>query len=172
MLVLLDSGSSHSFVSSSFVQLAKLTTVSTEPRKVKLANGQWFTTSKMVPSLHWYIQGHTLSSDMLVLDMGPYDAILGFDWLKQNSPMTCDWNNKVLEFTHLGHKIKIQGLMPPPLHATPISATKLYNATKGNDTWAFAIVTPTADNCQPQEEEPPPLPIVVQQLLDQYAPVF
>jgi len=133
MLILLDSGSSHSFVSKNFVQLAKLTTVPSPPRKVKLANGHYLTTATQVPNLQWYIQGHTLSSDMTVLDMAPYDAILGYDWLKQHSPMKCDWDTKTLEFEHQGHQIKLQGLLPPPLGATSISATKLYNATKGND---------------------------------------
>lgn len=73
--------------------------------------------------------------------MAPYDAILGYDWLKNNSPMTCNWNNKTLEFNHKGRLIKLQGLLPPPVIATPISATKLYNTTKGNDAWPFAIVT-------------------------------
>lgn len=55
-------------------------------------------TSTMVQNLNWFIQGETLSSDMLVLEMGPYDAILGYDWLKKHSPMTCDWNSKTLSF--------------------------------------------------------------------------
>jgi hypothetical protein len=71
MLILLDSGSSHSFISSHFVQLAKIPTVPIPPRKIKLANGEWMTTTKVV-NLEWYIQGHTLTSDMVVIDMAPY----------------------------------------------------------------------------------------------------
>jgi hypothetical protein len=33
---------------------------------------------------------------MVVLDMAPYDAIIGYDWLKKNNPMTFDWNEKQL----------------------------------------------------------------------------
>ena len=40
MLVLLNSGSSHSFISSSFVAMANLPTVLVTPRTMKLANGQ------------------------------------------------------------------------------------------------------------------------------------
>jgi hypothetical protein len=81
MLILVDSGNSHSFVSSNFAKISQLLIVPTTPRRVKLPNGQWLTTSEKVLNLQWYIQGHTLSSDMIVLDMAPYDAILGFDWL-------------------------------------------------------------------------------------------
>ena len=83
MLILVDTGSSHSFVSSHFVQIAHLPTVPISQQKVKLANGEWLTTARKVPNLQWFIQGHTFSHDMIVLDMLFYDAILGYDWLNE-----------------------------------------------------------------------------------------
>jgi len=100
MLILVDTGSSHSFVSSQFVQLTKLPTTPIAPQKVKMANGQWMKTTRQVENLQWYIQGHSFSTDMIVLDMLPYDAILGHDWLKAYSPMKCDWEAKTLQFQH------------------------------------------------------------------------
>lgn len=55
MLILVDSGSSNSFVSKQFTALAQLSTVPITPNKVKLANGEWITTSAMVKNLQWYI---------------------------------------------------------------------------------------------------------------------
>ena len=104
--------------------------------------------------------------------MAPYDAILAYDWLKNNSPMTCDWNNKTLEFTHKGILIKLQGLLPPPLTARPISATKLYNTTKGNDAWAFAIVTTTESALSQTDTANNQVPSCIQQVLDQHSQVF
>lgn len=98
MLILIDSGSSHSFISSQFMHLAQLPTVPTKARQVKLANGEWLLTNQKVSQLQWYCQGHTLTADMVVMDMHPYDAILGFDWLQTHSSMQCDWENKTLEF--------------------------------------------------------------------------
>ena len=96
MLILVDTGSSHSFVSSQFVSLTGLPTVTMQEQKVKLANGSGMTATKMVKDLKWYIQGHTFQIDMIVLDLLPYDAILGFDRLKTFSPMQCDWQAKTL----------------------------------------------------------------------------
>lgn len=93
MLTLLDSRSSHRFISFPFVQLANLSIVPTQPRKVKLTNVEWMTTIAKVFNLEWYIQRHRLYSDVVVMDMSPYDAILGYDWLKKYSPMECDWNS-------------------------------------------------------------------------------
>jgi hypothetical protein len=100
MLTLVDTRSSHSFVSTHFVQINKLPTISMDKQRVKLANGQWMTTARKVQNLSWYIQGHTFTSDMIVLDLLPYDAILGYDWLQEHSPMQCDWMAKTLTFTH------------------------------------------------------------------------
>jgi len=51
MLILLDSGSSHSFISSNFVQLAKLSTVPIPARTVRLANGEKLITTAKVQNL-------------------------------------------------------------------------------------------------------------------------
>ena len=110
MLILVDSGSTHSFISSHFVQLAQLPVVPIPARQVKLANGQVIMTDSKVCKLPWFCQGSTLYTDMIVLDMHPYDAILGFDWLTAHSPMNCDWQTKTLEFSEGDRTVHLQGL--------------------------------------------------------------
>lgn len=65
----------------------KIKAMPTEPKQVKLPNGEILVTDLMVPQLGWWIDGHTLYSDVKVLELGVYDAILGYDWLKRHSPM-------------------------------------------------------------------------------------
>jgi len=125
MLMLLDSGSSHSFVSSKFVADAGLQTVLTTSKPVKLPNGQILTSNRMVPQLQWLCQGHTLTLDMRVLDLSTYDAILGFDWLEAHSPMTCDWENRTMTFMEDGKQIKIQGVTPVPAKLEAMSAKQV-----------------------------------------------
>ena len=72
--------------------------------------------------------------------MHPYDAILGFDWLQSNSPMQCDWQHKTLEFCVEGKPVRLKGIIEPPLRLQSISATKVFNSTKGNDIWAFVLL--------------------------------
>jgi hypothetical protein len=110
LLILIDSGSTHSFISQQFVDMARLTTVPCPTRKVKLANGQHLTTNRMVAQLQCYCQGQSFSTDMIVLDMHPYDAILGYDWLNTHSPMKCDWQAKTIEFLEKGRPVKLKGL--------------------------------------------------------------
>jgi hypothetical protein len=61
--------------------MAQIPTIPMAPKRVKLANREAIVTDQQVANLQWYCQGHTLSSDMVVLDMHPYDAILGVDCL-------------------------------------------------------------------------------------------
>jgi len=64
MLTLVDSGSTNSFVSGSFLASTGLIPVSTTPKQVKLPNGQLLVSDLKVPAMEWWCQGHTLVHDM------------------------------------------------------------------------------------------------------------
>ncbi|WVZ79446.1 hypothetical protein U9M48_027023 [Paspalum notatum var. saurae] len=166
MHFLLDNGSSHTFVSSAFVKHVGLPTITVSPRQVTLANGQSITTVQMVPNLQWWCQGHTLQTDMLVLDMAPYDAILGFDWLSAYSPMNCNWANRSISFHLNGKPVHLQGLPPPPLQLTAMTPAQLWKATRGNDIWAFAVVDSQSISLNTAVLDP------LQTLLSEYEDLF
>jgi len=144
MLTLVDSGSTHSFVSSQFLQQVGITPISTVPTSVKLANGQVLISDHWVPQLSWWCDGFTLHTDMKVLDIGAFDAILGFDWLQKNSPMTCDWENKLIQFTQGAHDVRLQGIKIQDYEISQLPADKLYKWWKGNDIWALVMLVPAA----------------------------
>jgi hypothetical protein len=98
MLMLVDSRSSHSFVSASFLLQTKIQPQEVSSMQVKVANGEILLSSQPVRGLEWWAQGHTFHTDMRVLQMGEYDAILGYDWLSTHSHMVCHWDLKTLEF--------------------------------------------------------------------------
>lgn len=68
--------------------------------------------------------------------------------------------------------MKLQGLLDQPLQLSSISATKVYNSTKGNDVWAFVLLDYVADKSPTTPEPPTTLSKPVQQLLDIYQDVF
>jgi len=79
VLILLDSGSSNSFVSSSVA--AKLPGVQPllTPVSVQVADGGTVQCSQEIPSAEWSVQGHTFHSTLKVLDLGAFDMIVGMD---------------------------------------------------------------------------------------------
>jgi hypothetical protein len=98
MLILVDSGSSHSFVSQSFLLSTGIQSCVAVPLKVRVTNGDTSVSDQQVSDMEWWAQGYTFHTSMRVLDIGAYDAILGYDWLRSRSPMVCHWELKTMEF--------------------------------------------------------------------------
>jgi hypothetical protein len=80
LVVLIDSGSSLSFVSQNLVDKMGLTVQSCVAVEVKVANGERMRSDKKVVDLSG---GHTYTTTLRVLELDMYDLILGFDWLKK-----------------------------------------------------------------------------------------
>jgi hypothetical protein len=77
MIILVDSGSNSSFINTHMLPRIQCEIIDVPPIPVKLANGEFIYTSKMVLELTWWSHGATFTTPMRVLDMGGYDAILG-----------------------------------------------------------------------------------------------
>jgi hypothetical protein len=121
MLILIDSGSSHSFVSQSFLDLVGITPTPTAQLPVRVANGEVLRPSCMVAVLEWWAQGFTFHTDMRVLNIAAYDAILGYDGLKKHSPMVCHWELKTMEFVEGTQQVHIQGIRSNNIDISEIS---------------------------------------------------
>ncbi|KAL4027100.1 hypothetical protein IC575_015560 [Cucumis melo] len=84
-LVLFDSGSSHSFISSAFVSYARL---EVEPLhhvlSVSTPSGECMLSKEKVKSCQIELAGHVIEVTLIVLDMLDFDVILGMDWLAAN----------------------------------------------------------------------------------------
>jgi hypothetical protein len=168
MLLLVDSGSSNTFVSDKFVQRLHCETVSIPAVSVKVASGDVLQCDRMVPQLSWWAQGHTFETDMRVLPLGAYDAILGVDWLKQCGEMRCSWVTKTLKFEHRGKEITLHGIPTKeqgPLQEVPVE--QLWKWSAGNDVWAVAVLT--QDMVFAAAEG---VPAEIQAVLKRYEPVF
>ncbi|KAL0559002.1 hypothetical protein IC582_003591 [Cucumis melo] len=84
-LVLFDSGSSHSFISSAFVSHARL---EVEPLhhvlSVSTPSGECMLSKEKVKACQIELAGHVIEVTLIILDMLDFDVILGMDWLAAN----------------------------------------------------------------------------------------
>jgi hypothetical protein len=87
MLVLLDSGSSVSFVSSTIAKQCPRIVPLSSPLWVHVANGTRVARVSEVLAADWSIQGYHFISNLKILDIPTYDMIVGMDWLSTHSPM-------------------------------------------------------------------------------------
>jgi hypothetical protein len=109
VLILLDSGSTSSFISSQLVSQLSLPVSHSAPVAVRIADGHTMHCSSVVKSVTWTIQQYQFQHDLKVLPIPQYDIILGMDWLQLFSPMKVDWNAHWLSIPYHGHTIQIHG---------------------------------------------------------------
>ncbi|KAA0041240.1 gag protease polyprotein [Cucumis melo var. makuwa] len=127
-LVLFDSGSSHSFISSAFVLHARL---EVEPLhhvlSVSTPSGECMLSKEKVKACQIEIAGHVIEVTLLVLDMLDFDVILGMDWLAANH-VSIDCFRKEVAFntpSMASFKFKGEGSRSLPQVISAMRASKL-----------------------------------------------
>ncbi|KAL0534799.1 hypothetical protein IC582_029093 [Cucumis melo] len=127
-LVLFDSGSSHSFISSAFVSHARL---EVEPLhhvlSVSTPSGECMLSKEKVKACQIEISGHVIEVTLIVLDMLDFDVILGVDWLAANHA-SIDCSRKEVTFNPpslASFKFKGGGSKSLPQIISAIRASKL-----------------------------------------------
>lgn len=102
IMILVDSGSVGSFISTSVADKLKSQLQTCQDAQHRTADGSPMTCSHRIPNLAWSTQSHTFHSSMGVLPLKCYDMILGEDWLESCSPMWVHWTKKIMRFVHKG----------------------------------------------------------------------
>ncbi|KAL0551700.1 hypothetical protein IC582_010789 [Cucumis melo] len=127
-LVLFDSGSSHSFISSAFVSHARL---EVEPLhhvlSVSTPSGECLLSKEKVKACQIELAGHVIEVTLIVLDMLDFDVILGMDWLAANHA-SIDCSRKEVTFnppSMASFKFKGGGSKSLPQVISAIRASKL-----------------------------------------------
>jgi len=94
--ILIDSGSTHTFVSESLaMQLSGITDFS-PALHVTVADGSQLMCAKHIEQLQWSVQQCQFTSPAKILPLSSYELIVGMDWLASRSPMQVDWQHKWL----------------------------------------------------------------------------
>ena len=108
----MDSGSSHTFLSTSVA--ASLTGVQqlVPIVIVQVANGAVMQCYSHIPDGNWSVQGCSFSADLKILPLSPYDMILGIDWLSSFSLMQVHWAQRWLSIPYQGTTAVLLGDAP------------------------------------------------------------
>lgn len=167
MLMLVDSGSSSNFISQHMVHMLGLKVEHCQPVKVKVASGHALDCNTMVKNLEWWSHGHFYHTDMRVLPLGVFDAILGYEWLMEHSPMECDWIDKVLQFKDAGQWVKLYGDGAGNNSSIQnVSVLQVQKWLKGHEVWVMVLLEEVKeDNSTVQHED-------IQALLMEFADLF
>lgn len=82
---------------------------------------------------------------MCVLNLGTYDAILGFDWLEGFDPMQCNWSNKTVSLFHQGKNVVLKGDCVVVSEVPQVQVQQVHKWLKGNDVWALVLLEQVAE---------------------------
>jgi hypothetical protein len=125
ILILLDSGSSHSFISEVVAAYLQGVTVNGKVTRVKVASGQVMNSAAELLQAEWVVQGYIFHSELKVLALQNFDMILGMEWLERFSPMKIHLARKWLQIPYQGSTVTLQGFVPGSLDCAMIELMEL-----------------------------------------------
>lgn len=114
IMILIDTGSTHSFLNPEIVQDMGLKCAQTSPVQVTVANGDEMICDVVCPKFKWTVQGETFEKDMMLLKMNGCmcDMVLGMDWVDEFAPVQMDTKPLSISF-HKGSRWEtLYGILP------------------------------------------------------------
>ncbi|MCO5580025.1 hypothetical protein L7F22_033891 [Adiantum nelumboides] len=125
---LIDSGSSHSFISPSTVKHLHLEPRLTDKKlQVSLASGSIVSCEESIVELLFQLEGHSTSQSLRVLKMGKFQGILGMDWLSKNKADIHCSQGTISFYSLNGEQVYIHGRRGN----TPLRVVKAKQLIKG-----------------------------------------
>ncbi|KAL8125845.1 hypothetical protein AgCh_013226 [Apium graveolens] len=108
--VLFDSGASKSFISKEYVSKMDLMLEDlVEPLTTKVANQDRVSVSQFYPKCQLEIHGHSFSADLIPIELGEFDVIIGMDWLSQHKADIDCKKKMIAMYTKNNVRINYQG---------------------------------------------------------------
>ncbi|KAL5552031.1 hypothetical protein UlMin_002207 [Ulmus minor] len=123
VVVLIDSGASHSFISSRLVTELSIPFVSTEGYGVQVGDGTRFKLNGICKRVKLWIQGTWIEEDFLPFELGCIDVVLGVTWLQKLGEVKENWKVFTMEFQLGNTLVHWQGDLT--LYCTPVSLKSL-----------------------------------------------
>lgn len=108
VVILVDSGASHSFISQHLVNRLQLP-VSPAHFQVVIGNGSTVAGKEKCQRVKLQLPQMAFTHDYYVFPLGNVDVILGVDWLATLGVIRTDWQHLTMDFHWEGQKITIQG---------------------------------------------------------------
>ncbi|XP_042054452.1 uncharacterized protein LOC121799175 [Salvia splendens] len=143
--ILIDTGSTHNFLSSRVAGKIKGQFVQVPPRAVEVANGQLLQCTQKSSTFQWEMQSFKFTTEVYVIQLETYDLILGGQWLSTLGEIKWDFSKLSMVFLLNGEEVKLLG------EDWPVKSEQLHqlHVCKQNDTddheHKMSLLMPTAE---------------------------
>jgi hypothetical protein len=168
VLMLMDSGISHCFVSGELAASLQGFQRARDLVRVKVADGGELLCDREIVGCEWWCQGATFSSNFKVLLLGGYDVIIGMDWLQSHNPMGLDWLGKRMAFWDNGKMIILTGIRSKTDSCKQVDTRVLINMLQQ----AMVANVIQVQQLEATEDTPMAVPPEIDAILIEFAQVF
>lgn len=109
ILILLDTGSTATFINLKLVKDLQLNMLQTSCMTISLADGSRVSCSLICPKVVWEMSGSRFKFDCKILELGTYDPVLGTDWMQGCNPILFDFVMDEATIRSNGKEITLNG---------------------------------------------------------------
>ncbi|KAJ0082796.1 hypothetical protein Patl1_12023 [Pistacia atlantica] len=155
VLILIDTGSTHSFVDPYVARKSKLL-VGKSQLTVKVANGDSLLCQGYCRAVPIQLQNLKTTANLYLLTLGGCDVVLGVDWLQDLGSILWNFSDLTMQFDFRVTKVQLQGIQPSSeaLEVVEDVPNLLKGSIKG--IWLQLIgetVMPSGENREPVLEQ-------------------
>ncbi|XP_075088158.1 uncharacterized protein LOC142170209 [Nicotiana tabacum] len=108
--VLVDSGSTHSFIDEQIVKETEYHPLYSTPIRVPIADDSYMYCSSTCPKFTWNMTGKTFKEDLRIIKLGACDIVLGNEWMKKFNPTTFDHEQQTVTIGKKGNRVVLQAI--------------------------------------------------------------
>ena len=113
MSVLLDTGSTNNFIQTRVAKHLGLIISPAGSFQVMIGDGQKLPCSSLCKDVTVDIQGFSFTTSFYVLPIQGVELVLGVQWLQELGPITIDYSELTMKFSHMGNAICLHGDQSP-----------------------------------------------------------
>ncbi|KAA0066460.1 uncharacterized protein E6C27_scaffold21G005610 [Cucumis melo var. makuwa] len=110
IIVMIDCGATHNFISEKLVKTLRLSTKETAHYGVILGSGTAIQGKGVCQAVEIHLADWKVTEDFLPLELGGVDVILGMQWLHSLGVTIVDWKNLTFTFTNSGYFIECRAI--------------------------------------------------------------
>ena len=128
--ILVDSGSTHNFISEKLATKVNLKPTNAKKISVTVASGDKLVSKGKCVGVRLRLKAFTVITDFYIIPLDGYDIVLGTQWLKTLGEIWWDFSKLIMRFTINNKEITLKGLSTPRNRV--IEEHKLQGATCNN----------------------------------------
>ncbi|WOH00327.1 hypothetical protein DCAR_0519686 [Daucus carota subsp. sativus] len=122
--ILIDSGSTHNFLDITMASKLKCEVSAITKQEITVADGNSISCQNVVKNFSWRMGGYDFTSEVMLIDLGSCDMVLGVQWLSTLGTVKWNFNKLLMEFQVDKQFIRLKGVAPQKLKVVSAESSK------------------------------------------------